>query len=507
MIGIGNVLTLFSKIDSSEELAEKLRFLGEWFLESSHILNVKVLSFSDRPREQQEGICYSLPKRAISRLPKTNRVIDAYSPLSSLLLLDNSWLESSIYYPFLSSSNELGAAVVVQSEHINSFLQDWEQELALISSKFQDILDAQRLQNHVNEMGKMIDPETLAQAERTQSLLESLNLPMYITDMKGKFTYVNQTFLDLYGYSSLKDLNGNIFFADQQSRANEITLLAQTGRLNGYDITIRDGWGNVLAARDSVLFIGSNILGVLYDVTEFVQLNEELQEALQIQELLNDKLLSSSMVLHKTQTAAIKSLARLAEYRDHETGGHLQRICEYSGALAGEIVKQQPFSFKISDQYVQDMFVSSMLHDIGKVGVPDNILLKQGRLDKREWDVMKKHTLWGWSILNQADNELGEQSFLTLASKIALHHHEKYNGSGYPYALAGEDIPLSARIESIADVYDALTSKRPYKEPWSHEQTMEEIKKGRGTHFDPVLTDLTLQLESRFKSIREQFPE
>ena len=148
-----------------------------------------------------------------------------------------------------------------------------------------------------------------------------------------------------------------------------------------------------------------------------------------------------------------------------------------------------------------------MLHDIGKVAVPDQILLKPGPLTSGEWDVMKKHTNWGYTILNQADHELGEQSFLTLASRIALHHHEWYDGSGYPRGLAGEGIPLSARIGAVADVYDALTSRRPYKEAWNHHKAAEEVSRLGGSQFDPVIADIFVRLEEKFQSVRAQFPD
>jgi response regulator RpfG family c-di-GMP phosphodiesterase len=203
----------------------------------------------------------------------------------------------------------------------------------------------------------------------------------------------------------------------------------------------------------------------------------------------------------------MKSLAALAEYRDKETGNHLRRICEYSRILGREVHRLQPYSFNISEDYVSDMYISSMLHDIGKVGVPDTVLLKPGPLSHGEWDTMKRHTEWGYVILNHADQELGEQSFLTLSSRIALFHHEKYDGSGYPRGLAGEEIPLSARISAIADVYDALRSKRPYKEAWSHQQAADELVKNGGRHFDPSLIEIFKQVNPEFDHIKHEFED
>ncbi len=147
-----------------------------------------------------------------------------------------------------------------------------------------------------------------------------------------------------------------------------------------------------------------------------------------------------------------------------------------------------------------------MLHDIGKVSIPDNILLKQGPLDPHEWEVMKKHTVFGWEVLHKADRELGEQSFLTLAATIALSHHERFDGSGYPHGSVADQIPLSARISAIADVYDALTSPRPYKEAWGHERATEEILAQGAGHFDPVLIDIFRDVHGLFAEVRRQFP-
>ncbi|NOY08608.1 MAG: HD domain-containing protein, partial [Spirochaetes bacterium] len=160
---------------------------------------------------------------------------------------------------------------------------------------------------------------------------------------------------------------------------------------------------------------------MFFDITEFVIQKNELHDSLEMQQFLNDRIFETITMLQKTQITAIKTLARLAEYRDQETGDHLQRIREYSKLLSSEVFRKDPYSFKISQGYSNDMYLSSMLHDIGKVGVPDNILLKPGRLENEEWKIMQNHTIWGWAILSEADKELGEQSFLTLAAIIALH--------------------------------------------------------------------------------------
>jgi putative two-component system response regulator len=217
-------------------------------------------------------------------------------------------------------------------------------------------------------------------------------------------------------------------------------------------------------------------------------------------------MMAGAVQLQRTQGAAIRSLARLAEYRDPETGIHLQRICEYTRLLALQVHLRAPFEFRVTAEYAGDVSLSSMLHDIGKVSIPDSILLKPGKLDPQEWETMKKHTLFGWEVLHKADRELGEQSFLTLAATIALSHHERYDGTGYPSGIAGPQIPLSARIAAIADVYDALTSSRPYKEAWSHERAVTEIIDQAGTQFDPVLAEIFRDLNRQFAEVRRRYP-
>ncbi len=171
-----------------------------------------------------------------------------------------------------------------------------------------------------------------------------------------------------------------------------------------------------------------------------------------------------------------------------------------------EVHVRAPYSFRITMEYANDISMSSMLHDVGKVVIPDHILLKPGKLDPAEWEVMKKHTLFGWEVLHKADRELGEQSFLTLAASIALSHHERFDGRGYPNGTAGEQIPLSARISAIADVYDALISARPYKQAWSHERAVQEILGQSGGQFDPVLVGIFSDLARQFADVRRRFP-
>ncbi len=189
------------------------------------------------------------------------------------------------------------------------------------------------------------------------------------------------------------------------------------------------------------------------------------------------------------QDAAVFTLARVAESRDNETGAHLMRLREYAQILAEELSHGGHYASQIDEQFLADLYRSSPLHDIGKVGVPDEILLKPARLTDDEYAIMKRHTVNGANILNDAVMQLEGGGFLAMAAVIASFHHERWDGEGYPAGLVGEEIPLPARIVSVADVYDALTSERPYKEAWSADRAHAAIVAASGTQFDPVVVE------------------
>ncbi len=338
-------------------------------------------------------------------------------------------------------------------------------------------------------------------------LTEGLHLPLYACDSQGRFIYASPGFLDLTGHATLADLaRRRDFFADPLARGDELETARMVGKVASIPLSVVSGAGAKLQVHDSAVYLGEAFLGVFFDVSGLMAANAELKDSLQVQELLNDSIIAGTRTLRRTQEASIRSLARLAEYRDAATGFHLQRICEYTRLLADQVYVRAPYRFRVTREYVDDISLSSMLHDIGKVSVPDSVLLKPGKLDAEEWDLMKRHTRFGYEVLHKADRELGEQSFLTLAATIALCHHEHYNGKGYPDGRSGNDIPLSARISAIADVYDALTSERPYKQPWSHERTCDEIVEQSGEQFDPVLVEIFRDLSGQFADVRRQFP-
>jgi PAS domain S-box-containing protein len=233
------------------------------------------------------------------------------------------------------------------------------------------------------------------------------------------------------------------------------------------------------------------ILGVGLDVTE------EARQQREIIRLLNQ--------VKKTQDVSIFTLAKLAESRDEETGYHLTRIQKYCRLLCEGLAESPRFQDVVTQRFSDDLYQSSVLHDIGKVAIPDSILLSTEKFGPEERKIMERHPVVGGRALEEAVKILGEASFLTVGMEVAYYHHEHWDGSGYPFGLKGEEIPLSARIVAIADVYDALTAKRRYKRAFSHEEACSIIVENRGKQFDPHLVEVFQELDSDFWSIRSTF--
>ena len=211
--------------------------------------------------------------------------------------------------------------------------------------------------------------------------------------------------------------------------------------------------------------------------------------------------------LELTQAVTIESLATLAEYRDPETGGHIKRTQNYVKVLAKQLKQHPRFRDDLNDDVIELLYMSAPLHDLGKIAVPDHILQKAGKLTDEEFAEMKKHTNYGHDALRITEQKLGEDSFLRYAREIAYTHQEKWDGSGYPTGLKGDEIPISGRLMALADVYDALISKRVYKPPFPHEKAVEIIIEGKGNHFDPDIVDAFIELEQTFRNIALSFAD
>ncbi|MBB4197600.1 HD-GYP domain-containing protein (c-di-GMP phosphodiesterase class II) [Rhodoblastus sphagnicola] len=210
--------------------------------------------------------------------------------------------------------------------------------------------------------------------------------------------------------------------------------------------------------------------------------------------------------LTTSQDAAILTLAALVETRDNETGNHVRRTQHYVRELARKLKSHPGFAHALSEKQIEMLFKSAPLHDIGKVGIPDHILRKPGRLEPEEFEIMKTHTTIGHQAIETAQNQLGMKvEFLACVQEIALNHHERWDGGGYPRGLSGADIPVSARLMALADVYDALISERVYKKAFGHDQAVAIIVDGRGRHFDPDVVDAFLAIDDKIKAVADRY--
>ena len=221
------------------------------------------------------------------------------------------------------------------------------------------------------------------------------------------------------------------------------------------------------------------------------------------QQELESRVRAQVREISSAQLAAIFAMSKLAESRDNETGAHLERMREYCKLLATQMAQTEKYASVIDEEFIDAIYAASPLHDIGKVGIPDNVLLKAGKLDLTEWETMKTHPKIGGDTLRAVDAQHPGNILIRMGIEIAEAHHEKWDGSGYPNGLRGESIPLAARIMALGDVYDALTSKRCYKQAFSHEDARHIIEQGSGRHFDPDVVQAFLALEQEFVRIRQ----
>jgi putative two-component system response regulator len=233
------------------------------------------------------------------------------------------------------------------------------------------------------------------------------------------------------------------------------------------------------------------VLNRLHNMLEVRILHNRLREQ---NDALEQRVRERTQELNDTRLEIIRRLGLAAEYRDNETGLHILRMSHYAQLLASTI--------GLDAQRTELILHASPMHDIGKLGIPDRVLLKPGRLDDEEWAIMKTHARIGADILAGHHSDL-----LCMATEIALCHHEKWDGSGYPRGLSGEQIPLEARIVALADVFDALTSVRPYKRAWSPEDAFAEIQRCAGSHFDPTLVEHFLAVAPSLLAIMERYAE
>ncbi|AFM25299.1 HD domain-containing phosphohydrolase [Desulfomonile tiedjei] len=344
--------------------------------------------------------------------------------------------------------------------------------------------------------------EAIRTKDFLQGILDSSTLvSIVLTDLDQNVLFWNTGAQNIFGYSSDEMIGSKITrlyppdaLSTETVEQLRTVIRTKSGAVHGnMQQLTKDGRTLIISLALSPMIDTDGevqgILGVGLDVTEEILRQEEILKLLE--------------QVQTTQDMAVFSLAKLAESRDAETGSHLIRIQKYCRILCNRLSDMHQYRDIVTDHYTTDLIRSAVLHDIGKVAMPDSILLSHELFTVTEREIMKRHTLLGGKALEEAVTTLGEKSFLSLGMEVAYYHHEKWDGTGYPYGLKGEEIPLSARIVSLVDVYDALTSERRYKRPFSHEEASLIIQEGRANHFDPGLVDAFSDVQQEFHIIRD----
>lgn len=368
------------------------------------------------------------------------------------------------------------------------------------------VKSVQAEQSHRRRLEETIEETTsvIRRKDFLQGILDSSTLvSVILTNLSQNVLFWNTGAENIFGYTAEEMLGHKVTriypadaMTDEAVQQLRHMVASKTGTVHGKMRQITKSGRNVIISLALSPMLDASgelqgILGVGLDVTEETHLHEEL--------------VKSFAQIKVTQDVSVFSLAKLAECRDEETGLHLNRIQGYCRALAARLAQRDRYKEVLTEAAIEDLVRSSILHDIGKVGIPDEILLSEKKFTPEDFAVMKRHPVIGGDALAEAVRELGEESYLSLARDIAYHHHERWDGAGYPFSLHGENIPLAARIVALADVYDALTNQRRYKPAFSHEDTVRMIVEGKGTHFDPELVDVFLEVDHEFQSIRAAF--
>ncbi|MFH0922314.1 MAG: HD domain-containing phosphohydrolase [Fibrobacterota bacterium] len=344
----------------------------------------------------------------------------------------------------------------------------------------------------------------------------------------GEVAYVNQAFADMLGTSPEALVSDEFlpqrFWSSASQREEFLEIIRKEKMITSIELKFRNAgdkeWWGRLSSRHLDTPTGVRIQGTIIDITEKKKFEEVLTN---YNDTLEKEISERTRERDELQKVSILGLSKITEYRDPETGNHVIRMAHYSRLIAKGLGQSPKYRHYITDTYVDEIFISAPLHDIGKVGIEDRVLKKPGKLTPDEFELMKYHSIYGGDTLRDIEKQLSFRSFLTLGKEIAYNHHQKWDGSGYPNypaegghptlniqghrPLKGSEVPLSARIVALADVYDALTSKRCYKNAIPHDKARSIILEERGAHFDPDIVDIFMELEQEFIAILAKFKD
>ena len=351
-------------------------------------------------------------------------------------------------------------------------------------------------------------------AHSQEMLLEAQKIAMlgrWDIDLHSGYITWSKSMYEILELDSTVTASSDLFFSfvhpedmEQVTQLFKEMFAIQKPWSTQYRLLMKDGsikWVHVrFYTKNNTNGVVSHFYGTIQDITETKKVEDELEKySHRLEHLVDEKVQEISA----SQMATIYALIKLSESRDDDTGAHIERTSSFCRLLAEKARSVREYSKEITDAFMETIYKASPLHDIGKVGIPDKILMKPGKLNDEEFAVMKTHVQLGYDTLAKVGQQYDRNSFLKMGMDIALYHHEKWDGSGYNKGIKGDEIPLSARIMAISDVYDALRSKRVYKDAYSHEKSVEIISSSKGSHFDPILTDIFIQYNGEFKIMYE----
>jgi PAS domain S-box-containing protein len=400
-------------------------------------------------------------------------------------------------------------------------------DLTTDKSQFTDLMDASANLIHVelriapfaveNRQGRVLVAHDLSERAASEELLRTAfnnsgTLLSISRASDGVFIDVNPTFLETLGYTKQevigKTSNQLGLLVMQRQRDSLILEALKSSRIRDLDVQIKTKDGNILDALFNVDVL--KIRGETCIMTSAIDITRRKVAEARLMEMLKDleELVSRKVdELNQAQLATIIALSNITESRDTDTGHHIERIRALATILAEALAQDAKYTPFLSTVEIANLANASVLHDIGKVGIPDAILLKPGKLTPEEFTVMKQHVVIGWSMLERLSQRFPDNRYLQVGKEIVLNHHERWDGKGYPNGLKGTDIPLPGQLIAVCDVYDALRSKRPYKPALDHASAVELILAQRGTQFNPDVVDAFLAVEHRFDETYNQLAE
>ncbi len=435
--------------------------------------------------------------------------------------------QAELVIPVKIKSRVIGVLDLQDCEK-NRFTRDFAQAMEQISFDIGFLLENKKLHDDLREYNRSLEQKVETQVaelkrseERYRTIVESAADPIFTSDLDGRITWANRATYAMFGYER-KDLEGASFSkivkkGHMHTIYTALREAAEVRDTRGAQMELVTRRGEERIVEFSCIPIRENgrIGGcefTLRDITDKIVI-EKLKK--NYMKSLEEAVVQRTAEIKDTQRAAVLAMANLAESIDDDTGGHIQRIQHYAKILVEDMRKLPKYRDMITDEYVEMVTDLSPLHDLGKVGIRDSILQKPDKLTEEEFEMMKEHSEIGARALRMAGEMIHREGLFSIAEMIARYHHEKWDGSGYPAVdingehrpLKGEEIPLCARVVALADVYDALTSKRPYKMPFAHEKARDMIVSQSGRHHDPEVVQAFLRREQDFIKIRQQFPD